>query len=187
MFGKLKWNGKVRRNLCGRSAGQQAKRITCRRQLGIHALDGANLCMQATLAIASMVLRGSSRYVPSDKGNCAVFRASAARIKSIPGRIRPPRKFPPASSQSTVVAVPAQTTRQSADRSARAPINATQRSAPKSPAFFIGVAHPALTRAGTQPEKWGKTGGQRFSHPRFHCFASHIAGDNARRIRPAIA
>ena len=85
--------------------------------------------------IASTVRRGCHSKRPSASGSWAVPRASACCISSTPGRIRPPRKSPVADSRSTVVAVPAVTTRQGPAWLWRAPISAAQRSAPRRSGF----------------------------------------------------
>ena len=66
------------------------------------------------------VFRGVRTKLPSCSGRRPVCSCSTKRIRSTPGRIRPPRNAPSADSRSAVVAVPACTTRHAPECSARA-------------------------------------------------------------------
>ena len=83
-----------------------------------------------TIAALARVLRGNEAKLPRSEDRPAVFAANASCIRSKPGTMIPPRNSPCVLRASTVIAVPALTTKQEPETSCRAPISAAQRSAP---------------------------------------------------------
>src|SRR5437660_296313 len=82
------------------------------------------------VSMASAVFRGSAEKRPLASGSSAVPRTSEHFMRSRPGRITPPTNLPSPLRTSTVVAVPAATTRHGPRRIDQAPISAAQRSGP---------------------------------------------------------
>ena len=97
---------------------------------------GVKIAFEPPDISASLVLVGKDLTSPVGTCSPAVPDSSARSMMPWPGRMKPPRKRPPASTASTVTAVPTITTTigragPSASMRWRAPIMATQRSAPR--------------------------------------------------------
>jgi CubicO group peptidase (beta-lactamase class C family) len=136
-FHQLELHRHVRRHLPAGAAGHEAEglgaavRRTCCTMRSI----APAMAKVPPLVSASLVLVGNSRTSPVGTCRPAVPLSSARSMMPWPGRMKPPRKRPSASTASTVTAVPTITTTigrglPSASMRWRAPIIATQRSAP---------------------------------------------------------
>ena len=126
-----------RRQLHRGAAGHEQRRLAAGalEQFAMLRSTAPAIAFAPPLISASLVLVGNSTTSPVGTFRPAVPISSACSISPKPGRISPPRKRPSASIASTVTAVPTITTSAGrggpeASRRARAPISATQRSAP---------------------------------------------------------
>jgi len=162
------------------AAGNDALRV--RAEHAEHSLDGAGLCVAATGLDRIHGIARRAHVVPFRERQPPVCSCSTKRIRSMPGRIRPPSKTPNADSRSMVVAVPAvnhqaRSGMQGARRNQRGPAIGPELLGP-----LVAVRHPAALGFAAQPVRLRFENAGPVDQQLVAPFAGHVGDDDPLRI-----